>query len=84
MANGRLHRFTTTRLRPGYTKAEVDAFVERIEGTLGDAVPPDQQVTAQEVRDVIFTTTRLGVGYDEREVDSALDQYVAELTARES
>jgi DivIVA domain-containing protein len=84
MANGQLHRFTTTRLRPGYTKAEVDAFVERIEGTLGRTLPPDQQVTAQEIRDVIFTTTRLGVGYDEREVDSALDRYEAELAAREA
>lgn len=84
MANGQLHRFTTTRLRPGYTKAEVDAFVERIEGTLGDTVPPDRRVTAQEVRDVVFSTTRLRVGYSEREVDSALDQYAAELTAREA
>jgi DivIVA domain-containing protein len=30
-------RFSETRLRPGYSKAEVDAFIDRIEGTLGRA-----------------------------------------------
>src|SRR5260221_2025629 len=52
-------RFTITRLRPGYTKAEVDEFVARIEGTLGRAMPPDRPVTVDEVRNVRFTTTRL-------------------------
>jgi DivIVA domain-containing protein len=83
MMSGQPSRFSTTRLRPGYTRAEVDAFVERVEGTLGRAMPPDQPVTADEVRNVIFTTTRLKVGYDEQEVDAALDKYEAELAARE-
>jgi DivIVA domain-containing protein len=84
MESGQPNRFATTRLRPGYTRAEVDAFVERIEGTLGRAMPPDQPVTADEVRNVRFTTTRLGVGYNEVEVDAALDRYEAELAARET
>jgi DivIVA domain-containing protein len=75
-------RFTVTRVRPGYTKAEVDEFVARIEGTLGRALPPDRPVTADEVRKVRFSTTRLRPGYDQAEVDAALDRYQAELAAR--
>ena len=52
-------RFTITRLRPGYTKAEVDEFIAQIEGTLGRAMPPDRPVTVDEVRNVRFSTTRL-------------------------
>jgi DivIVA domain-containing protein len=76
-------RFSVTRLRPGYSKAEVDAFIERIEGTLGRAAPPVQPVTSADVRNVRFITTRLRSGYDEKEVDVALERYAAELAERE-
>src|SRR5258708_39101444 len=77
-------RFTITRLRPGYTKAEVDEFIAQIEGTLGRAMPPDRPVTVDEVRNVRFSTTRLRPGYDEREVDAAPERYQPELAARQA
>ncbi len=76
-------RFTITRLRPGYAKAEVDKFVARIEATLAGWTPQGGPVTAEEVRGVLFATTRLRPGYDQREVDQALDGYAADLAARD-
>jgi DivIVA domain-containing protein len=81
MGNG---RFAITRVRPGYAMAEVDAFIARIEGTLGTGPATASPVTADEVRSAIFPTVRLRPGYDERDVDEALDRYEQELRRRGS
>jgi DivIVA domain-containing protein len=83
MTTGQPARFNVTRIRPGYSKADVDAFIDRIEGALGRAAAPEQPVTSEDVRNVRFTTTRLRPGYDEEEVDVALNRYEAELAERE-
>ena len=69
--------------RPGYRPAEVDAFIDRIEATLGGTAAPGQAVTAAEVRAVQFGTTRRK-GYDDRMVDEALEAYAARLASRRS
>lgn len=84
MSNLNPVRFTTTRLQPGYSIAEVDEFIARIEETLGEDAPPASPVTADDVRSVQFSTTRLKAGYDEPEVDAALDRYAAELERRQA
>jgi DivIVA domain-containing protein len=72
-------RFSTTKLRPGYARDEVDRFVARIEQTLGGQAMPGDQVTADDVRLVRFRTVRLRPGYDQREVDEALSTYEEQL-----
>jgi DivIVA domain-containing protein len=67
--------------RPGYRPSDVDAFIDRIEATLGGAAAPGQAVTAADVNAVQFGTTRHR-GYDDRAVDDALDDYAARLAAR--
>jgi DivIVA domain-containing protein len=70
-------RFSTTRLRPGYDMAEVDAFGDAIRDTfLGIREPP---LTADEVRNKQFSTVRLRPGYDEEEVDAFLDEAESRL-----
>jgi DivIVA domain-containing protein len=69
--------FSTTRLRPGYAKQGVAAFLDAIRDTLlGLRKPP---LTAGEVRDKQFATTRWRSGYDEPEVDAFLDEAEARL-----
>jgi DivIVA domain-containing protein len=69
--------FSTTRLRPGYSQEQVDAFVDAIRDTfLGVKAPP---LTSDEVRNKQFTTTRLREGYDEEEVDAFLEEVEARL-----
>ena len=74
-------KFSTTRLRPGYDREEVDAFLEAIRGTsLG---VPEPSLTPDEIRDKKFSATRLRPGYDQEEVDAFLDEVevrLAELT----
>ncbi|WP_053202373.1 DivIVA domain-containing protein [Jiangella muralis] len=65
-------RFTVVRLAEGYDIGEVDAFLDRVRGTLGATL------TADEVRQVQFTTVRLRAGYDMRAVDEYLDEVAAE------
>jgi len=75
-------RFTRTRLREGYSIADVDAFLEHARESLaGDRADP---LTPAQVREQRFRTVRLRAGYDEDEVDRALDEIEARLVARES
>jgi DivIVA domain-containing protein len=84
-------QFSTTRLRPGYEEADVDAFLRRIEEQLrllldeneclrrGDAPPPVRQLSPADMRSVVFRTVRLRPGYDEEDVDRFLDEAEAEI-----
>jgi DivIVA domain-containing protein len=65
----------------GYHRAHVDAFVARIEGTLGRAQLFAPPVTAEEVSLARFPIAL--AGYRCRTVDQALDAYVRELERRE-
>lgn len=73
-------RFRRRALRRGYKVDEVDAFLDRVEGTLaGD--PIGAPVSAQEVHDVVFRV-RFG-GYDEWQVDLHLDRVERQLAELE-
>ena len=73
-------RFRRRALRRGYKVDEVDAFLDRVEGTLaGD--PAGGPVSAQEVHDVVFRV-RFG-GYDEWQVDLHLDRVERQLAELE-
>jgi DivIVA domain-containing protein len=61
----------------GYNRDEVDAFVDRIEGTLGRAPLYAPPVTADDVTAVRFRRTLRG--YRMQAVDKAFDEYVQEL-----
>ncbi|MGH3409261.1 MAG: DivIVA domain-containing protein [Streptosporangiaceae bacterium] len=74
-------RFPHKRWAPSYQMSDVDQFMARIEATLAGALPPDQAITAADVRAIRFRVTRRG-GYDERLVDDALDRYAEELDRR--
>jgi DivIVA domain-containing protein len=71
--------FTRTRYRLGYATAQVDAFVDKIEATLGRQPRAGPPVTADDVDRVRFRLVRLRAGYDMREVDDALDRYIEQL-----
>lgn len=66
----------------GYHRDRVDAFIARIEGTLGRAQLFAPPVTAEEVSLARFPVTLLG--YRAKPVDQALDAYVRELEDREN
>jgi DivIVA domain-containing protein len=68
-------RFSRTRYRPGYSIAEVEALIERIEATLGLRPRYGPPVRAADVAAAQFRLVRLRPGYEMREVDEALDQY---------
>lgn len=73
-------RFRRRALRRGYKVDEVDAFLERVEGTLaGEHM--GAPVAAHEVHDVVFRV-RFG-GYDEWQVDVYLDRVERQLAAME-
>lgn len=78
-------KFATTRMRPGYDREEVDAFLEAIRETfLGIREP---FLTPDDIRNSWFSTTRLRPGYEEEEVDEFLDEAglrLAELTGSAS
>lgn len=67
------------RVSRGYHPDQVDAFVARIEGTLGRSPLYAQPVTAQEVAGVRFSV--VWRGYAMKPVDDALDKYLKELEA---
>jgi DivIVA domain-containing protein len=72
--------FSTTRLRPGYDREEVDAFLTSIrDAFLGQGEP---SLTPDEIRDKRFSTTRLRPGYDGEEVDAFLDDAGLRLAAQ--
>lgn len=61
----------------GYRRVEVDAFIARIEGTLGRSPLYAPPVTPDDVSAVRFA--RAARGYQTKAVDVALDAYVREL-----
>ncbi|MFL6051507.1 MAG: DivIVA domain-containing protein [Actinoallomurus sp.] len=65
----------------GYHRNQVDAFIARIEGTLGRAQLFAAPVTAAEVGLVRFAVTLRG--YQGRAVDERLEAYLRELEDRE-
>jgi DivIVA domain-containing protein len=70
-------QFSITRLRPGYSQEQVDAFLEAVRDTfLGVRESP---LTSDEVHNKQFSTTRLREGYDEEEVDAFLEEAEARL-----
>lgn len=75
-------RFTQTRYRAGYSTADVDAFIDRIEATLGVRPRYGPPVTPADVDAVQFRVVRLRAGYEMREVDEALDRYADQLRER--
>ncbi len=80
MDAGQPSRFSRTRYRPGYSIAEVEALIARIEATLAMRPRYGPPVTAAEVAVAQFRLVRLRPGYDMREVDEALDRYQEQLT----
>ncbi len=79
MEAGLPHRFNLTRYRPGYSIAEVEALIEKIEATLGLQPRYGPPITAAEVAAAQFRLVRLKPGYEMREVDEALDRYQEQL-----
>ena len=79
MDAGLSRRFTRTRYRAGYAMADVDAFIDRIEATLGFRSRYGPPVTAADVAAVQFRVVRIRAGYEMREVDDALDAYEERL-----
>ena len=79
MDAGVSHRFTRTRYRAGYSIADVDAFLDRVEATLGLRPRYGPPVTAADVAAAQFRIVRVRAGYDPREVDEALDRYEEQL-----
>ncbi|XCB30384.1 DivIVA domain-containing protein [Arcanobacterium hippocoleae] len=63
----------------GYSKAEVDAFLDRIAGYFDGKV----QLTSKEVRDVVFKNAAKEKAYDEAVVDVYLDRVISVLIAVE-
>ncbi len=60
----------------GYHEGQIDAFLDRIEGTLRGR----DNLTAQQVQDAVFGETAPGTfGYDEEDVDTFLDLVVLML-----
>lgn len=82
MQAGQPDRFTRTRYRPGYSIAEVEALIEKIEGTLGLRPRFGAPVSAADVVAAQFRIVRLTPGYEMREVDNALDHYEELLRAQ--
>jgi DivIVA domain-containing protein len=74
--------FSTTRLRRGYDREEVDAFADAIRDTFLGVREPS--LTPAEVRTKWFSATRLVPGYDEEEVDAFLDEAELRLAAQPS
>ncbi|MEV5740724.1 DivIVA domain-containing protein [Microbispora rosea] len=67
-------------MRLGYDPGQVDAFVRRIERTLGLGPLDGPPVTADEIRNARFAV-KLG-GYNETAVDFALDAFIVAVEAR--
>ncbi|WP_285760624.1 DivIVA domain-containing protein [Nocardiopsis ansamitocini] len=83
-ADIRNKRFSTSRLRPGYVRDDVDLLLRRVEATL-TAVANGQRggdlITASDVMRSQFRTTLVRSGYDEEEVDEFLDRVAESLRA---
>jgi DivIVA domain-containing protein len=74
--------FSSTGLKSGYDKAEVDVFRSAVRDTfLGVSEPP---VKSDDVRGKQFSTRRLREGYDKKQVAAFLDAASLRLAAMES
>lgn len=73
-------RFTRTRLREGYSIADVDAFLDHARESLAGACAAP--LTPAQVREQRFRIVWLRPGYAEDEVDAALDEIEARLAGR--
>lgn len=71
--------FTRVWLREGYTRGQVDAFIDEAVRAL---TRPTPSMRPEDVRAVRFTPVRMR-GYDMREVDAYLDDLEHHLVARE-
>jgi DivIVA domain-containing protein len=74
-------RFSVTRLRPGYNREQVDAFVEAIRDTF---LGVRAALTSDEVRTKQFSNTQLRPGYNVEEVDAFLHEAELRLAARQT
>lgn len=68
--------FSSTRLRHGYRRQEVDGFLSALAASLRGAGPA---VSGAQVRGRAFKTVFLSEGYDTEEVDRLLDEVAAAL-----
>jgi DivIVA domain-containing protein len=75
-----LSEFRATRLRPGYSREEVDEFIESVEDALRSWTP---QVSSGEVVWRRFTTVMLSPGYRKDDVDDYLTEAEHQLEERE-
>ena len=82
MDAGQRPQFARTRYATGYRISDVDAFIDRIEASLGLRPRFGPPVTAADVHRVQFRLVWLRRGYDPREVDQALDRYQELLSER--
>lgn len=78
-------RFTTTKIREGYSRDEVDAFIETVRETLqywegGRA----GKLSSDSVAATRFAPTKFRTGYDQDEVDDFLDDVSATVSRYES
>jgi DivIVA domain-containing protein len=77
---GTISQFRTTRLRPGYSREEVDEFIDSIEGALRSWTP---QVSSGEVAWRRFSTVMMWPGYRRDDVDDYLTEAEHRLEERE-
>ena len=78
-------RFSTTKIREGYSRDEVDGFIETIRQTLQhwEGGRPGE-LSSEGVVGARFTPTKFRTGYDQGEVDDFLDEVSATLIGYES
>jgi DivIVA domain-containing protein len=77
--------FSATKLREGYSRDEVDTFLDAVRQTLqrweaGSA----GELTSQSVEESRFTPTKFRSGYDQGEVDDFLDEVSATMSGYEA
>lgn len=77
---GTISQFRETHLRPGYSRAEVDEFIESVEDALRSWTP---QVSSGEVAWHRFTPVMLRPGYNMDDVDDYLTEAENRLEERE-
>jgi DivIVA domain-containing protein len=79
-AAGTMSQFRATRVRPGYSREEVDEFIESVEDALRSWTP---QVSSGEVAWQRFTPVILRPGYNMHDVDEYLTEAEHRLEERE-
>ena len=77
---GTISQFRATRLRPGYSREEVDEFIESVEDALRSWAP---QVSSGDVAWHRFTPVMLRPGYNMDDVDDFLTEAEHSLEERE-